>query len=386
MFRVALRKLFLSKTVPKNFLLFYYGGIGDTLMLTPAIRALKEKYPSAKVDFVLGHKYVEDTFWGHPRINKIYRFDNSWTCYKPFFNIRSKIEGFFKIIFYQPILFIAFSFKAYDIGINFSTVTPSANLGNALMWCLLIPRRIGFNSCLNYLTEAQFVDTKKLHRVDVFFSFLKPLKIYSTNYEYEFFVKKESIIKAKQIVEEGFSPELKGPIVAVHPGGKIHTISRRWPKEYFAKVIKFLITQYQARIIITGGKDDISVCEEIASSVEGKHILNLCGKVNIQEVFALVSLCKVCITSDTSLLHIAEAVKIPHIISLFGPTDSKLLVPRSKRHIVISSNLACSPCAGSILDSETQQCFKAIKQECLLSIKPERVNETIKQIFNKQER
>src|SRR6185503_5964729 len=94
---------------------------------------------------------------------------------------------------------------------------------------------------------------------------------------------------------------------------------------------------------------------------------------------ALLSLCQLFITNDTSTLHLAEAVEVPRVISIFGPTDPALLAPQSERHIVFRSKLPCAPCMGGLIDANTERCWRDVKEECLLEISPAEVIAVVRQ-------
>src|SRR5882672_6999440 len=73
-FRFAIQALlnsFSSGRRPKRIVVIQLAGLGDTLMLTPALAALQSEYPNARIDFVTLHGYVKDAFKNHPRFNKI---------------------------------------------------------------------------------------------------------------------------------------------------------------------------------------------------------------------------------------------------------------------------------------------------------------------------
>jgi len=68
------------------------------------------------------------------------------------------------------------------------------------------------------------------------------------------------------------------------------------------------------------------------------------GEYTFPMVASLLQKAKVCITNDTSILHLADAMGTEKVISLWGPSNSKKSGPRSHRNIFIQSDLECSPC------------------------------------------
>jgi ADP-heptose:LPS heptosyltransferase len=73
----------------------------------------------------------------------------------------------------------------------------------------------------------------------------------------------------------------------------------------------------------------------------------------------------VLITNDNAILHLADAVKVPHIISVFGPTDPKRIAPRNGRNLYVSPKVDCAPCIELDAGDDSKMC---LKEECLGSI------------------
>jgi len=369
----ALLNIFLSGRRPQRIVLIQLAGLGDTLMLTPALAALQTEYPNARIDFVTLHGYVKDAFKNHPRFNKITTlpaYPGRWIIAK--FVNRSGGKLVLAVLWYYPNLLLSHLFSRYDVGINFALSDFDRNLGNALLYCLNVRKRVG-SAGLNdkLLTDPVTVDHALMQRSTAYLKFLEPLGISAGRRAYEYPVRKDDLDIVKLALQrEGV--DTSRPLVVIHPGGKIHVNSRRWPAEYFARVCEFLSVNEGFEIVLTGDGDDVAVCQQIASSL-GKKTKSLAGRFTFAETAALLSLCQLCITNDTSTLHLAEAAQVPRVISIFGPTDADILAPQSERHVVLRSKLPCAPCMGGIIDANTERCWREVKEECLSGISPEQV-------------
>jgi len=172
---------------------------------------------------------------------------------------------------------------------------------------------------------------------------------------------------------------LRREIAVIHPGGKMHINSRRWPAEYFASVGHFL-AQEGFEVVLAGDKDDVDVCDQIART-PGVKTTSLAGRLTFNQTAALLSLSSLCITNDTSTLHLAEAVKVPRVISIFGPTNPDILAPQNSRNIVLRSKLPCAPCMGGLIDGNTEVCWRDVKEECLWGITPDEVVGVLKELY-----
>jgi len=142
------------------------------------------------------------------------------------------------------------------------------------------------------------------------------------------------------LVENGLNPD-EDILVAVHPGGRP---SRRWPAGNYAGLIKKLSEKYPVKFVITGGIEEKSLAEKIIRQ-SGVKALNLCGRLDIYQLAALLKKCALYITNDTGVMHIAAFIKTP-LVAIFGPGDLKRYDPRniSSKAAVLYKKEHCSPC------------------------------------------
>jgi len=368
-------------------LLFQFGGIGDLLMLTPIIRILKRRFPQSKIDLCLTHDYVKDAFEGHPFFNEVIPFDFYWKGYKAFFNLKSSKEGVWRVLFYHPRLFLKLALRRYDLSIDYSPSPEMKDLSGALAYIISIPRRIGYGGdALGFLTDKIDIQPREMHRVDYYFSILQliginPNELDTRKYVYsltsddkawgDFFLRKHA--RASSF------------IFAMHPGGVNLIVPRRWPLEHFITVGQWVIKNMRGTILLTGGEEDVEVCNAVASELKSGCI-NICNQTTIKQTAAILSFCNACLTNDTGILHLAAAVGVPSIYALFGPTNADLLMPPEANVIALKSDLECSPCAGSIISKDTRECSNTPKGECLFDIKPEQVIKHLSQLLNHEKK
>src|SRR6266404_9132901 len=369
----ALLNIFSRSRRPLRIIVIQLAGLGDTLMLTPALAALQDHYPDAKIDFRSLHGYVKKAFQNHPRFNTIAAlpaYPGQWIISR--LVNRSGTKLVLAPICYSPSLVFKHLFSRYDIGINFALSDFDRNLGNALLYSLNVRRRVGpvgLNDKL--LTDAALVDYARTPRSTAYLKFLEPLGIPAASRAYEFPVRKNDLDIVKLALRRE-NVDTSKPLAVIHPGGKVHINSRRWPAEYFARVCEFLSVNEGFEIVLTGDDDDVGVCEQITNSL-GTKVKSIAGRLTFTETAALLSMCQLCITNDTSTLHLAEAVLVDRVIAIFGPTDPDILAPQNERHVVLRSKLPCAPCMGGIIDANTERCWVEAKEECLSGSGPEQV-------------
>jgi ADP-heptose:LPS heptosyltransferase len=216
-------------------------------------------------------------------------------------------------------------------------------------------------------------------RTAAYLQLLQPLGIAAGKPDYEFPIQQNDLETVKHALRTS-AIDARRPLAVIHPGGKMHVNSRRWPVEYFARVCEFLSGE-GFEVVLTGDDDDTDVCAEIAPA-RGSKVKSLAGRLSFAESAALLSLAQLCITNDTSTLHLAEAVAVPRVISIFGPTDPDLLVPDNSRHTVFKSDLPCAPCMGGIIDGNSVRCHRDVKEECLSEIHPDQIVALLESLYS----
>jgi ADP-heptose:LPS heptosyltransferase len=373
----AILKRFKQTHQLKRVVVIQLAGLGDMLMLTPTLAALKTNYPDAKIDFITLHDYVRDAFQDHPRLDQVTAlpaYQGKWIVSK-FVNLDGA-KLLLATMRCYPILLLRHLFVRYDVGINFGLSDFDRNLGNGLLYLLNAQRRVGCGD-EQLLTDCVRLDGPPAHRAATYLKFLKPLGISGKSQNYEFALHQTHVNRVKATLRSAGINSFQ-PLAVIHPGGKLHVNSRRWPADYFARVCQSLGETEGFQIVLTGDEADIEVCEKIAAAA-GVKTISIAGRLTFAETAALLSLCQLFITNDTSTLHLAEAVEVPRVISIFGPTDPALLAPQSERHIVFRSKLPCAPCMGGLIDANTERCWREVKEECLLEISPAEVIAVVRQ-------
>ena len=352
---------------------FHFAGIGDTLMLTPAVAALKDHFPDTRIDLAMCHNYVKEALDGHPFFGEKIPFDFYWEGYRSFFYLKSRSEGMWKILIYHPKLYLKLALRGYDIAIDCNLSEETRNISGTLAFALGIPRRIGYGGDrLGFFTDAVPFDVNKKHRVDLYRAALEPLGIKegSTRSTFVFPLTEQEKSWAKEYLASRMAAG--SFLFAMHPGGAALKVPRRWPADYFVKVGRWIISKAGGMVLLTGDKADADVCNVVAADI-GEKCINACGQLTLRQTAALLSRCNACLTNDTGTLHLAAAVGVPDIYAVFGPTDPALLKPPGVNVTAFAPHMSCAPCAGSIIDEDTAVCANVPQGRCLESIRPEQV-------------
>ena len=150
---------------------------------------------------------------------------------------------------------------------------------------------------------------------------------------------KENVAKAFQKV----CGSVPAPLVGIIPGARWDT--KRWPPEFFAKLIKNMAAaRPELNFAIFGAASDTSLAAGICSfSKDSARVFDMTGRTSIGELVEALRVCSVAVSNDSGPMHVAAAAGSP-LVALFGPTQPKLTGPYSKKAKVLAPDIDCIGC------------------------------------------
>ena len=95
-------------------------------------------------------------------------------------------------------------------------------------------------------------------------------------------------------------------------------------------------------------------------------LLNLAGKTNLKEAVYLISQCRLFISNDSGLMHVAGALNIP-TIAIFGSTNPQTTSPAGNQSIVVHQEVSCSPCLKKTCPTDFR-CMELISVEDVFAV------------------
>ena len=151
-----------------------------------------------------------------------------------------------------------------------------------------------------------------------------------------------------------------GPIIVIVPGGAFGP-SKRWHSKRFAQTADWLITNYNAMVVVSVSSDPVE--KQIAKTICGssKHkLINLADRlISLGELKTLFSIAELVISNDTGPRHIAIALR-RKIISLFGPNNPVWTDTGYENEIKIVGDAPCAPCDRPMCKRPEHLCMQAI--------------------------
>lgn len=297
-------------------LVFRLGGIGDVIMTTPLLPAIKRKYPDSTITYMVG-RWSADVVKNNPYIDELKIVDESAFHKK---NIR-RLRGIIK--------------ELKQENFDMALALDKSWMFNLFLFLSKSKKRYGFSR------EHHFLNKLFSHGTVPFAGIRKEYEYYTSlgkliDCEY-----RTSDIKLYPTLTEitSVNKRMGGAFhsfIGIAPGGAKNPgqigIIKRWPIANYQKLAKQLANSGQ-KIVVIGGYDDIKVNRGFD---EIPNVMNLTGKLNLREVYHLIGLyCKTFITHDSGPLYLAAAANIEKLIALFGPTPAERFAPQ--KAIVLSS-------------------------------------------------
>jgi ADP-heptose:LPS heptosyltransferase len=312
------------------------GGIGDAVLLTPAIHALKTTFPDVRIT-VLAEKRNGAVFTFCSAVDEILLYD-------------------------RPGDLISSRSRTYDVVID----TEQWHRLSAVMARLVRARmRIGFaTNERQRLFSHRIAYSHDRYERESFFDLLAPFAVEDVVGTGAPFLHVPA--SASQKADVLLGTLAVGGYVVLFPGASI--AERRWGAANFRRLAEAL-QRRGASVVVVGGKVDERDGEEIARNGVG---LQLAGKTSMQETAAIIAKSAVVISGDSGVMHVAIGLGRP-TVSLFGPGIRSKWAPRGPGHIVLDRGFPCAPCtrfgttppcpvrARCIRDITVEEVFSAVE-------------------------
>ncbi|MBN3039647.1 MAG: glycosyltransferase family 9 protein, partial [Candidatus Omnitrophica bacterium] len=356
----------------KRVLITNTAGLGDILMMYPLAKALSEKY---QVDLIVNSREQVDIFRSQSVYKKVFFVDFYRTQH--FKSEKNKFLAVAKVLLFYPLDLLNIFLRNYQAGIVCGHYWWTNIQEAAMMKAANIPKIIGFeNDTLAQRFLNQTIKEKDLVGPALYLCFLSCFgKEKALSQDLYFEVDSITMSRTRMFLDQEMIDKKNKKIAVIHPGGKPNINTRQWPAENFRQVAEYLIDR-DYWVFVTGeGDHDKKPCKEVAEGLQ--NCSNFWGLLSFVELGALLSEADVCISNDTSIVHLAEAVKCKSLIVIYGPSNSSFLSTKRKKVFRITSSLKCSPCRKSMLHEPEKECIYPEKAKCLKDIKPSQVIKVI---------
>lgn len=358
----ALLRPFTPRTAPgrpRRILVLRPDHLGDALFTTPALRALRELYPDARMTALVGP-------WSTAVYGRLSSLDEVMPCAFPGFGSRPKrhlLEPYGRLLAEAARL----RREGFDLAINLRF---DFWWGAMLAQLACIPKRLGYAvpECVPFLSRA-VPYARGRHEVSQNLGLVAALAETEPGRQaewlaarlacarLEFPLRSNEEAKARQLLRT----EGEGPFLAIHPGTR--GLAKLWTTEGWATVADALATRVGVRVLLTGSEAEGGLCRAVAARMRAPARV-LAGGTTLGELVAVFARCALVLGVDSGPLHFATALDVP-TVHLYGPSDHVAFAPfgNPARHAVVRSGVQCSPCNKldwSLEEMADHDCMRAI--------------------------
>jgi lipopolysaccharide heptosyltransferase II len=159
--------------------------------------------------------------------------------------------------------------------------------------------------------------------------------------------------------------------LVIHPGATAP--SRRYPLELYARVAHRLTVDYGWQVVFTGGEDERELVQRLRAAM-GVPSFSLAGRLGLPELAALIQLAPLLITNNTGPAHIAAAVGTP-VVDLYALTNPQH-TPWGVPARVLFSDVPCRYCYKSICPQGHHDCLRRVEPDTVVAAAAELVAES----------
>lgn len=338
----------LEKDKIKNILVRATNWLGDAVMHTPALGALRETFPAARIT-VLATPLVAELFTPHDWVDDVLVYDK-----------QGRHAGF------AGKVRLASTLRAlrFDLAVLFQNAFDAA----LITWLAGIPRRMGNTSDGRRLLLTHGFAYREIgdecHHVDNYLRMLANFGIVGSSTKRLCLLTTAAEDAAVADLLAGAGIGADDFVLGINPGATFGS-AKRWYPERFAAVAGQLSTDWQAKVVVTGGPAETGMAGEIAA-VLGSACLNVAGKTDVRQLMALIKRCNFFITNDSGPMHIAAAFNVPQV-AVFGSTDHRTTYPYADNAVVVRNDIDCAPCLKRECPTD-HRCMTSITVEQVVAV------------------
>lgn len=327
---------------PHRILIRAVNWIGDAVMTTPALLAVRETFPAAEIT-LLANPLVGQLLQGHPAVDHVLYFDR---------------KGQHRGLAGRLRLGRQLRHECFDLAL----ILPNSFDSALVPWLARIPQRWGKASDgRSWLLTNCFHDQSTALLEHEVYYYLRLMAYFgikgSVTMPLLTTTAAEDQTATELLAEHGIAADDR--LLGVNAGASFGS-AKRWYPERFAEVAEQLAAAWHAKVILFGGPDEVAIVAAIDADLAG-NCVNMAGKTTVRQLMALIKRCNFFITNDSGPMHIAAAFGVP-LVAIFGPTDHVGTAPVSEKAVIVRQPVDCAPCKLRACPTD-HRCMTAVTVE-----------------------
>ncbi|ALA59910.1 putative lipopolysaccharide heptosyltransferase III [Nitrospira moscoviensis] len=325
----------------RNVLVIKLRYLGDVLLATPALRALKAAHPLARLTVIV-NRGTEEILIGNPDVDEVVPLEK--TSLMAQMRLVSRLRR-----------------RQFDAVIDLTDADRSAFLS----WASGARVRIGFNDEGRWRGRCYTAVVRggpDGHRIERDVAALQPLGITTPGAMPRLWLSADDERRADELLDR-LGVRMDRKIVILQPGARYWF--KAWPAERFAELADRLIAEYGCQILVGGSRGEGDLARQVAGYAKSRLIPMT--DASVKQFAAVAKRAILFIGNDSGAMHIAAAVGTP-VIGLFGPSNPREWGPRGERVNVLYKGLDCRACFHPTCTRGELNCMRQISVEAVLKV------------------
>lgn len=302
----------------RKILVVTLSNLGDIILTTPVISALRWKFPQSEITVVVGPKGAE-LFSGCKAVNSVILYDKHAS------------------LFWKLKFILRLFRKRFDLAVD---------LRHTAIPFLIFPRYrtpLRANHSVFPMRQRHLNHIKELVSND------------SLQNRFDFFSEEDA--KRADSKLRRYSNEfdaLRWIVIAPGAGSGL----KRWGTQKFAWLAQYF-AQKDKIVVLVGSEKEIGTQ---ITQIAHQRVFNLMGEFSIREAAAIVSQSELVVSNDSAVMHLAHELSRP-VVGIFGPTSDKKYGPSGPNARVVRKPLECAPCENAECQIERRVCLDDLQVE-----------------------
>ena len=381
---------------PESVLILKPCGLGDVLLATPVITAVRRAWPQARIDFATGSS-AQPALAGHPELRRIVATGRvgqgayGWSDVRRLANElraqqydlcltldRSPRVGMVPLLAGIP---LRAGLDSAGCGFAHNVRVPVPPIRYEPELYLDVPRAVipqtprakfDFTPSQFYPSEADQAHVTGLLAGE---SATHTVLAQGAELQAAQALPADPLYEGAAPERGAAAPPGTAPLIAIHAGDGASPYmilpAQRWPPERFAAIADRLVEQYGAQVILIGSGSGAGSARTVCATMR-QLVRDWTGSLTIGQLGALCQRCVLVLGNDSDVTRLANAVGTP-VVALYGPSDPRIYGPYDARSLALWHEVGCNPCAhdgrsrpdccsnGAIEAISVAECWQAVK-------------------------
>jgi ADP-heptose:LPS heptosyltransferase len=187
----------------------------------------------------------------------------------------------------------------------------------------------------------------------------------------EIFPQRDALARVEKILREN-GIEKEAPYAVLQPGARYFTM--RWGIEKFAEIARWLRDSHGLVSIVNLGRGDSKIAVEVRERLGTGSIVF--DSLNLRELIAVVSRARLYVGNDTGPMHLAAALGRP-VVAIYGSSSSVHWRPWQTEYRLAQNDFPCNPCPGD-------RCYAFDEPRCILSVTVQQVRNACEELLTER--